>query len=80
MSTAKKNWIANTIKNKAADVLSAPSRAYQSVRGANYDSDRKVLKDVKEYGDSPSMDDEGVTEAGKMRAMAKIVRDRMIRK
>ena len=68
--------IASKVVNSTANVLSAPYRAYQANRGARYDSARKVLVDVKKYNGMPSFDDNGVTEAFKMRTAAKAIRSR----
>lgn len=73
---AKQKFIAN-IKDNIARVLSAPSRAYQDIRGSRFDSARSVLKQAQAYDNAPNRNDDGsITDAAKVRFMADEVRRR----
>jgi len=64
-----------------SDVLSAPARlkARKTMRQA--DSDVKILKEARAYDNAPNFNDDGsVTDAFKVRSLARGVKDRLNKK
>lgn len=68
---------ASKVISTTADVLSAIPRAQQAARGARYDTARKTLVEARKYDNAPNFNDNGsVTDAFKIRSMAKDIRRR----